>query len=251
MLCSNPDRDLYSQKSALCANQKKFRMNSQDNKLIRLLIVDDHPLIRVGLRALFDKHTHLQIVGEAGNCADALAIAVREHPDIILLDLNLGCESGISFLAQLRVEAKDARVLVLTGIGDVSEHTQAMRAGAIGLVMKEKAPELLLKAIERVYDGEMWFDRAMMQQALAEINASNQTAESDDDAANIAALTPRECEIIALVCEGLKNKQIAERTFISEKTVRHHLSSIFSKLVLTNRLELVLYAHRHSLVKLR
>jgi len=217
---------------------------------IKLLIVDDHPIVRVGLRALFAAHTHLVVVGEAGAPDGAVTATAKHQPDVILLDLNLGTESGLDVIDELTLHAPKARVLVLTGIADVRSHMQAMRLGAAGLVLKEKAPEVLVKAIEKVHAGEVWFDRVLMRQALAALADTTEAMRAGQEAAKVETLTPREREVIRLIGEGLKNQQIADRLFISEKTVRHHLSSIFNKLGVTDRLELVIYAYRHDLVRL-
>lgn len=217
---------------------------------IKLLIVDDHPIVRVGLRALFASHTHLDVVGEAGAPDEAITAARKYQPDVILLDLNLGAESGLDVIDELTLDAPKARVLVLTGVADVRSHTQAMHLGAAGLVLKEKAPEVLVKAIEKVHAGDVWFDRVLMRQALAALADTTEAMRAGQEAAKVETLTPRERETIRLIGEGLKNQQIADRLFISEKTVRHHLSSIFAKLGVTDRLELVIYAYRHNLVQL-
>jgi two-component system, NarL family, nitrate/nitrite response regulator NarL len=215
---------------------------------IRVLIVDDHLVVRAGLRLLIESRPGLVVVGEAANHADALSLAVREQPDIILLDLALGAESGRDLLPELRSAASQSRVLVLTGVSDAVEHRQAIRQGAIGLVLKEQAPEVLLKAIEKVYAGEVWLDRAMLANVLGEMVLGGAKS-ADTEATRIAMLTDREREVIALVGEGLKNKQIGDRLSITETTVRHHLTSIFTKFGVESRLEMVIFAHRHGLTK--
>jgi DNA-binding NarL/FixJ family response regulator len=212
------------------------------------LIVDDHLVVRAGLRLLIESRPGLVVVGEAANHADALSLAAREQPDIILLDLALGAESGRDLLPELRSAASQSRVLVLTGVSDAVEHRQAIRQGAIGLVLKEQAPEVLLKAIEKVYAGEVWLDRAMLANVLGEMVLGG-AKPADAEATRIAMLTDREREVIALVGEGLKNKQIGDRLSITETTVRHHLTSIFTKFGVESRLEMVIFAHRHGLTK--
>jgi DNA-binding NarL/FixJ family response regulator len=190
----------------------------------------------------------MKVVGMAGNRAEALDIATREKPDVILLDLDLGGEDSLTFLPELREAAKNARVLILTGSSDPEPHRRAIRLGAMGVVLKGQSPEVLIKAIQKVYAGEVWIDRATMGNLLQEMTRNH--ADHDRDQEKIQSLTDREDQVIALIAEGLKNKQIAERLFISETTVTHHLSSIFSKLEVSDRLELVIYAFAHNLARL-
>lgn len=216
---------------------------------IRVLIVDDHAVVRAGLRMLLESHPGMSVVGEAGNRAGALAAAAREKPDVILLDLDLGGSSALDFLSELLVAAPRARVLILTGVSDSELHRSAMRLGAVGLVFKEQAPETLLKAIEKVHAGESWLERTMMADLIDEMAHARQPQPADPEAARIAKLTDREREIIAFLGEGLKNKQIAGHLFISEVTVRHHLTAIFAKLGVADRLDLLIYAYRHGLAR--
>ncbi|HKR59115.1 MAG TPA: response regulator transcription factor [Pyrinomonadaceae bacterium] len=214
---------------------------------IRVLIVDDHAVVRAGLRMLIDQDSEMKVIGLAGNRAEALAVAASEQPNIIMLDIVLGDEDGLSFLPELRAVASNARVLVLTGLRSEESQRQAMRAGAMGIVLKEHAAEVLIKAIKKVNQGEVWLDRFTMGSVLQEMAAGKQP---DPEKDKIASLTDREREVIGLVGEGLKNKQIASRLFISETTVTHHLSSVFSKLEVSDRLELIIYAFRHGLAEL-
>jgi len=213
---------------------------------IRILIVDDHAVVRAGLRMLIDQNPAMKVIGLAGNCSEALAIAASEQPNLIILDLLLGDEDGITLLPELRAVAKSARVLVLTGLRGSESQRRAMLAGAMGVVLKDHAAEVLIKAINKVHQGEVWLDRLMMGSVLDEMT---QAPEIDPERAKIASLTDREREVIALIAEGLKNREIGKRLFISETTVTHHLSSIFSKLEVTDRLELVIYAFAHKLAK--
>jgi two-component system, NarL family, nitrate/nitrite response regulator NarL len=214
---------------------------------IKVLIVDDHAVVRAGLRMLIDQDPGMKVTGVAGNRVEALAAAASDRPDVIILDIVLGDEDGLSFLPELRQVARTARVLVLTGLRSSESQRQAMRAGAMGVVLKEDAAEVLLKAISKVHSGEVWLDRLMTGRVLEEISEEKQP---DPDKVRIATLTEREREVVGLVGEGLKNKQIAARLFISETTVTHHLSSVFSKLEVSDRLELIIFAFRHGLAKL-
>jgi DNA-binding NarL/FixJ family response regulator len=190
----------------------------------------------------------LVVVGEATKCAEAVALAAREQPDIILLDLDLRGESSLDFFPELFAAAPSTRIIILTGVCDPELHQRVVRLGALGVVLKEQAGELLLKAIEKVHAGEAWLDRTMIAAVLTTLVRPQPAAPIDPEAAKIAALTPRECDIIALIGEGFKNRQIAKQLAISEVTVNHHLTSIFNKLGVPSRLELVVYAYRHGLV---
>jgi DNA-binding NarL/FixJ family response regulator len=214
---------------------------------IRILIVDDHAVVRAGLRMLIDQNPEMEVVGVAGNHAEAMAIAASEQPNMIILDILLGDEDGLMILPELRKAAKDARVLVLTGLRGSESQRRAMMAGAMGVVLKEHAAEVLIKAIQKVHQGEVWLDRSLLGGVLDEMTKE---ADVDPEKARIANLTERERAVIALIAEGLKNKQIGQRLFISETTVTHHLSSIFSKLGVSDRLELIIYALRHRLAQL-
>jgi two-component system nitrate/nitrite response regulator NarL len=212
---------------------------------IRVFLLGEHALIRAGLKMLIESRAGLTVVGEAATYSDARAAGLREA-DIILLDSDLDGTANLDFLHEMVASAKPARLLVLTGTADLEAHYCAMRLGAMGLVLKERPADVLVKAIEKVYAGEVWLDRSAVARVLRGV--SNGGSE-DADGARIASLTERERDVIAVIGEGLKNKQIAERLFISETTVRHHLSSIFEKLGVSDRLELLVYAYRHKLAK--
>jgi len=224
-------------------------MTTANAKLIRVLLVDDHAIVRAGLKMLIESQSSLKLVGEASNGAEAHAATAREQPDVIVLDIDLNGESGLDLLPELLNDAPHARVLVLTGAQDLEMHRRAMQLGAMGLVTKDKAAEMLLKAITKVYAGEIWFDRSMMGSVLSQMSRVGKGNNQDPEAVKMATLTEREREIITLIGEGLKNKQIADRLFISETTVRHHLTSIFAKLEVSDRLELIIYAFRHNLAQ--
>jgi len=214
---------------------------------IRIVLVDDHAIVRTGLRLLLERDARFTVVAEAGTIAEAIEAAVNHHPDVVVLDLDLGHESGLDCVPELRRAAPEARVLVLTGIRDTAVHHQAVRLGAAGLLEKERAPELLLLAIERVHAGESWLDRATTATLLAEYAGGRTAKAPDPDQARIASLSDRERQVVDLVMKGLRNKEIAQRLFISEATVRHHLTSIFEKLDVPDRLALTIYAFKHSL----
>ena len=219
------------------------------SKPIRIMIIDDHAVIRTGLRMLIEQDHTMQVVGMAGSRAEAVRLTEQERPDIILLDLVLGDEDGLEFLPELCKLSPSSRILILTGVQTTDSHRLAIRRGAMGIVLKQQAADLLLKAIQKVHAGEVWIDRSMMGSVLEDVRSEQHEA-PDPEAVKISSLTPREREVVALVSEGLKNKLIGERLFISETTVTHHLSSVFSKLDVSDRLELIIYALRHGLAKM-
>lgn len=219
----------------------------QAMKPIRVMIIDDHEMVRTALRMLIESHPNLTVVGEACSRATAIPSVRSEQPDIILLDLDLGGENGVDLIPELLAIAKDARVLVLTGVSDVEIHNRALLAGAVGLLLKEKSGDVLVKAITKVHTGEAWLDRFTMAAVLSEFSHKKDAKKTNPEAMKIAALSPREREAISLVAEGLQNQQIGERLHVSESTVRHHLTSIFGKLDVSNRFELIIYAFRHCL----
>jgi DNA-binding NarL/FixJ family response regulator len=217
---------------------------------IRVLLIDDHTVMRLGLRVLIENRQGLTVVGEASGRADALELAEREQPDIILLDLTLPGTDGIELIPELLALAREARILVLTGVLDTEAHKRAVHRGAMGVVLKEKATDVLIKAIEKVHQGEIWLDRAMVANVVGDRSRFREVKKKDDpDAAKIATLTEREREVIALIGEGLRNRQIADRLFISEGTVRNHLTTVFSKLEVSDRFELLIFSYRHSIAK--
>ena len=216
---------------------------------VRILLVDDHALVRTGLRMLIEQRAKFKVVAEAANAMEAVNSAERDQPDVILLDLDLGDQNGLDIIPKLRTVAEQARILILTGMDDPIYHQRAVRMGAVGIVEKGQAADILVNAIERVSEGEAWLTPNMIADVLLGLSRSN-TVSADPEVEKIALLTERENDVIGLICEGLQNKSIAERLSISETTVRHHLTSIFAKLEVDNRLELVIYAYRHGLTKI-
>lgn len=228
-------------------SEKRGCSTQMSSRPITIMIVDDHVVIRSGLRMLIEHDKRMEVVAQAGNKDEALERAASTRPDVIILDLVLGDEDGLSFLPELCGASPESRVLVLTGVQNPDAHRRAIRRGAVGIVLKEHAADQLLKAIMKVNDGEVWIERSMVGSMIQELN---KPAPVDPEVMKIESLTDREREVIALIGEGLKNKQVGERLFISETTVTHHLSSVFSKLEVSDRLELIIYAFRHGLAKM-
>lgn len=224
-------------------------MPSLPIKPIRVLLIEGYEITRLGLRTLIEREPGLTVVGEATNRAESIS-AARAQPDIIILDPDLGRESSLDFLPELLAVARNARALILTDILDPALHHRAVRLGAMGLVLKMEAARVMTTAIRKIHAGEVWLNRSMIASVLSEMRQARETKPLDAEAAKIARLTEREREVIALVGEGIRNKQIAERLIISEPTVRHYLTSIYEKIGVADRLELMIYAYQHNLAKL-
>lgn len=218
---------------------------------IRVLIVDDHKIIRDGLRDLISSRGGMNVVADVGNSGDAIRAVTRERPNVVVLDLDLGDESGLNLIEQLQTAAADAAIVVLTGVRDVEKRDRAMELGARGVVLKDQGATELLKAIEKVHQtGEYWLEPGAAGRLLERRKAQS-TEITDPDAIKISKLTRRELEIIGLVGEGLENREIADRLrpVVAESTVRNNLSVIYDKLeVRGGRLGLLVYAYKHGLV---
>ncbi len=208
---------------------------------IRVVIADDHPIVRDGLRRLLTAEEDIDVVGEAADGQVLLQNMQTWRPDVILLDLRMPNTDGLTALQTLQSTSNPAKVIILTASDDKNEFVQAMKLGCAGIVLKQTPADLIIKSIRRVHAGEIWLDSSttaavMRQFATAEAaNAVGKTRER-------APLSAREREIVALVAQGYKNKEMAEKMFISEQTVKNHLHNIFDKLGVSDRLELALYA---------
>ena len=217
---------------------------------IGILLVDDHEVIRSALRLLIEKQPQMTVVGEASNGEEALKITVEEQPEIILLDLCLGAENGMDLIPQFLALSEVSKVIVLTGITEDTVWRRAIHQGAMGVVSKEASADFLLRAIERVNMGELWLTRNATAKLVNELRLANRLKKAEPEQDPVSTLTVREREVIDLIGEGLKNKQIADRLYISETTVRHHLTSILKKLDVSDRLELLIFAYRNNLVNI-
>ena len=214
---------------------------------IRLVIADDHPIFRDGLRRLLEAEPDMKVIGEAKDGAEAVKLARQLKPDIMLLDLAMPKHPGLEALRELSDGgANSVRVILLTAAAEKNQIVEALQLGARGVVLKDSATQLLLKAIHTVMAGEYWVGREavsnLVQYLRNLIQSSSETARQKK-----FGLTPRELEIISAVVAGFANKEIAEYFKISEDTVKHHLSNIFDKLGVSTRLELALFAVNQSL----
>ena len=218
---------------------------------IRVLLIDDHRSILWGLERLIDSgKPAMQVVGTATNCAEALKLIDEAAPNLILLDIGLGTENGVNEIPNLLARSH-AKILVLTGLRDESLHDKAVLAGASGVVEKEAPAETILAAIEKVHEGQLWLDRVATGRIFLEFARENAAQSVDPERVKIASLTDREREIVSIAAThaGFNAKAIAEMLYISEHTLRNHLTSIYDKLQVANRLELFAYVHKHGLTK--
>jgi two-component system, NarL family, nitrate/nitrite response regulator NarL len=212
---------------------------------IRVILVDDHGIVREGIRMVLENDDEIDVVGEAEDIASALTIMADLSPDLVLLDIDLGHQSSLDHLEQMVEASPQSRILMLTGLNDEEANKRAMLGGAHGLVLKNRASATLLTAVKKVHAGEIWFDRNLASKVLSDNNRRNRDERQQREKLN--SLTPREREIASLIAEGLVNKDIAKRLSITEKTVRNALTVIYNKLGVTNRLELAIYASKNGL----
>jgi len=213
-------------------------------KRIRIVIADDHPIVRDGIRRLLSLESDIDVVGEAGDGRGVLDVVHETNPDVLLLDLRMPNLDGLGALETLQQTNKRTRVIILTASEDKNEFVQAMKLGCSGIVLKQTAPDLIVKSIRKVHSGEIWLDShttaAVMRQFATP--GSEMAAQGGKSGQERSPLSTREREIVALVAQGHKNKEMAEKMFISEQTVKNHLHNIFDKLGVSDRLELALYA---------
>lgn len=217
---------------------------------IRIVLIEPHTMVREGLAALLERETAFRIVGGAGNLQNALTLIAREQPDIVLFEPAGLEEDGFEWIGEVRAASPNARLIMVTELSDVALHHRVVQLGVTGIVPKDQTAKTLVKAIAKVYSGEAWLDRSMMASVITQLARGSNTALDDPEKMRLALLSPRENEIIRLIAKGLKNKAIAKQMSISEHTVRHHLTSIFTKLQVTDRLELMIFAYRHGLADL-
>ena len=223
---------------------------------IRIVVADDHPIFRDGLCRLLALEEDFEVVAQAQDGRQVLDVLQQHEPDILLLDLKMPGLDGLATLQRLQVAKNKTRVIVLTASDDKNEFVQAMKLGTSGIVLKQTATELLIKSIRKVHAGEILLDShttaAVIRQFVANDEVQQPSVQSmpagpPTRERERSPLSQREREIVALVAQGFKNKEMAEKMFISEQTVKNHLHNIFDKLGVSDRLELALYAIHNNL----
>src|SRR5262245_7033681 len=221
---------------------------------IRIVVADDHPIFRDGLCRLLALEEDFEVVAQASDGREVLEVLQQLEPDILLLDLKMPGLDGLGTLQRLQQAKNKTRIIVLTASDDKNEFVQAMKLGTSGIVLKQTATELLIKSIRKVHAGEIWLDSHTTAAVIRQFVANEEPAIAPPIPAPAAPrererspLSQREREIVALVAQGFKNKEMAEKMFISEQTVKNHLHNIFDKLGVSDRLELALYAIHNNL----
>ena len=209
----------------------------------RIVVVDDHEVVRLGLRSLLDHHAQFEVVGEASSAKEALERVSRLRPDIVLMDIRLPGTSGIEACEEITNLYPETRVVMLTSYAEDEMLFSAIRAGAAGYVLKQIGGEDLIKAIEAVGRGEASLDSAVTQRVFQEVRR----AVKEEEASAFANLSQQERHVLLLVSEGKTNREIAKALFLGEGTVRNYVSSILSKLGVSNRAEAAAYAVEHNL----
>ncbi|WP_255604229.1 response regulator transcription factor [Oscillochloris sp. ZM17-4] len=212
---------------------------------IQILIADDHAVVRQGLRALIETEPGMELVGEAQDGLEAAAMARALQPDVILLDMVMPRQDGLATIAQITAERPDARILVLTSFADDEQVFPAIKAGALGYLLKDSSPQQLLQAIRDVFQGESSLHPTIARKLVQELSRPAERPLAQDP------LTEREVEVLRQVAQGRSNQEIADHLILSERTVRTHVSSILDKLHLANRTQAALYALRTGISDLQ
>lgn len=222
-------------------------MKTSSVERIRIVIIDSHTLVRAGLRLIIESHSGFKVVGEASKANEGLEIVATQKPDIILLKLDPLSSIGLEIIRKLSKASSCSRVILLARLDEAQLLVNAIQEGVLGIVLKTQPPEILVKAIQKVHAGEVWIERAMIANLLSGLINAQQLIKQDPLTESIAHLSRRERQVIQQIGKGMKNYQIAEQLCLSETTIRHHLTSIYGKLGVTDRLELLVFAHRNGL----
>lgn len=217
---------------------------------IRILIADDHMVVRDGLAAMLATQPDMVVVGEAADGAQAVELAARLAPTVILMDLVMPGKDGLAAIHEIRLANPNSRILVLTSFADDERVFAAIKAGALGYLLKDATREQLVQAVRDVAQGRANLHPAIALKVMRELNGENRFADAQDDNTRPAPLTARELEALRLIAQGLTNQEIAQALVLQERTVAKYVSSILEKLHLANRTQAALYALKQGLAKL-
>jgi len=209
----------------------------------QILLVDDHEVVRLGLKSLLEHNDKFEVVAEAGTAKEAIEMVEKHHPDVVLMDIRLPGASGIDACEEITERWPDVRVVILTSYAEDEMLFSAIKVGASGYVLKQIGAEGLITAIEAACRGEALLDPAVTQRVFQEVRR----AVKEEEAAAFSNLSQQEKHVLALVSQGRTNREIAEALFLGEGTVRNYVSSILAKLGVSNRAEAAAYAVEHSL----
>lgn len=214
---------------------------------ITILIVDDHALLRQGIKKVIDLESDLAVIGEAADGEEAIKLALQLKPDVVLLDVNMPKKNGLEVTKELRQLAPDVKIVLLTIHDDENYVIEVVKAGATGYLLKDIEPGMLIKAIRSVYSGESFIYPTFARRLF--YDASNEKKSEISRARGHDTLTMRELEVLQLIGQGLSNQEMAQRLFLSEKTVKNHLTNIFRKIGVSDRTQAVIYAIKNKIVQ--
>ncbi len=216
-------------------------------KKIKVMVIGDFLIFRNGLKLLLETEKNIKVVGEAANLSEASDSISKTRPDILLVDSSEADKS--TFTSFVSSQPSYISIIILTNSSEIEMHRKYLMLGVNGVVTKEQTANILFKAINKVHDGEVWFVRKLMNETIRQLITEKKSMPEEIYSYNCSGLSTRERDVLILICQGMKNKIIADKLFISETTVRHHLTSIFEKLNVTSRLELVVHAFKEKLVE--
>ncbi|WP_094547163.1 response regulator [Petroclostridium xylanilyticum] len=213
---------------------------------IRILIADDHSMVRQGLKQIVELEEDMEVVAQASNGEEAVNLAMEVQPDVILMDINMPKVNGIQAIAQLKEKGCSSKIIMLTIHADREYLVKTVQLGAAGYVLKDADSDVLIKAIQSVYKGQSYIQPTMTTELIKEFTKGVSEEHSNK---NQNLLTQREIEVLELIAEGMLNKEIAAKLYISEKTVKNHVSNIFKKLNVSDRTQAAIYAFKHNIKK--
>ncbi|MFN8543286.1 MAG: response regulator transcription factor [Candidatus Binatia bacterium] len=223
-------------------------MNPPSSRKLRIVLVDDHTLFRDGLRRILETEDDIEVVADAESAEDVVELVWQKRPDVLLLDIRMPQGNGLDAIPAILKINPGTQVLVLTACDEKEEHVRAFKLGAKGVILKDSARQTLMQAIRTVCRGEMWMDPRMSGVLVEELSRMGSDGDGGS-ARNESGLTDRELEIVRLVASGYKNKEVGATLSISERTVKTHLTNIFQKLGVRDRVGLVMFALRRGLTQ--